>query len=254
MPIESSQYFIILFRVNQVFTFYQCIELSWFTLLVRKQLDIESRFKTFCKLYTGISRRIILSAHFLRYMLQLLLPLFLLSTALAHYQAHDWNAMSVELKLHGLLGISGICDDSFPYFPSYHIHVIFWSTNPERVALAMDLRQRFIERFNLGGADKQCTILAGDPAPGHEMCVFEPDMQPAGPFLQAQYSFFIPPALLQETSAWMLQHRGVLDLFIHPNTGCETNDHTKWYTVAGTTWPIDASIFSCDYPGCKPDY
>ena len=34
MPIESSQYFIILFRVNQVFTFYNFIELL--NLMIRK--------------------------------------------------------------------------------------------------------------------------------------------------------------------------------------------------------------------------
>ena len=187
-------------------------------------------------------------------MLRLLLPLFLLSMALSHYHIHDWNAMSSKLKLPGLFRIEDSCDDPAPKPISYHIHVIFWSTNPDRVALAMDLRQRFIERFELGSDDKKCTFLAGDPAPGHEMCVFEPDMGPAGPFLQGQYSFFIPPALLEETSAWMLQNRGILDVFIHPNTGCETNDHVQWSTFAGAKWPIDSTIFSCDYPGCKPDH
>ena len=111
-----------------------------------------------------------------------------------------------------------------------------------------------MERFDLLTEDKNCTMNPGDPAPGYDMCVFEPHTEAYGPFLNGEFAFFIPPALLQETSAWMLQHRGILDVFIHPNSGCETNDHTKWNTYAGVKWPIDTTIFSCNYPGCKPDH
>ena len=185
-------------------------------------------------------------------MLRILLPLFFLSMVLSHYHIHDWNVMNSGIKIRGLLGSKESCDDPPPELPSYHIHVIFWGTNPDRVALAMDLRQRFIERFDLGSEDKSCTIRPGDPAPGHEMCKFEPLMGPGGPWLQANYAFFIPPALLEETTAWMLQHRGILDVFIHPNSGCEVNDHTKWNRYAGAKWPINYPFFTCDYPGCKP--
>ena len=163
----------------------------------------------------------------------------------AHVHDFDRKLLATVYKPPDKLGY---CDDA-PTIFSYHIHVLFWQNNQVRVTSAMELRKKFIDRFKLEGKD--CDVSPGDPAPGHEMCVFEVDFKPAGPFTTASYSFFIPPGNLQETSAWMLQHRGVHDVYIHPNTGCETNDHVKWYTFSGDKWPIDASIFHCDYPGCK---
>ena len=180
-------------------------------------------------------------------MITVFLPALLVACVEAHYHVHDWNSMgNKDLTAGG--GKDSSCDDAKIY--SYHIHVLFWQNSAAHTASAMDLRDQFIKEFDL--YNKNCTIDAGDPAPGHEMCVFEVDWQPAGPFTTAQYSFFIPPELLQKTSIWMLQHRRIHDVFIHPNSGCETNDHTKWYTFSGSKWPIDASIFTCDYPGCKP--
>ena len=164
----------------------------------------------------------------------------------AHYHIHEWNSMKTSLPSPNSGGNKS-CE--YAEALSYHIHVLFWQNSPKHTAGALGLRNKFIERFNL---KENCTMDAGDPAPGHEMCVFEVDWEPAGPFTTAQYSFFIPLQKLQETSIWMLQHRGIYDVFIHPNSGCETNDHTKWYTFSGNKWPIDASIFSCDRPGCKP--
>ena len=57
MPIESFQYFIILFRVNQVFTFYHFIDLNmfktmiWGALLVATSLlntCIRTKYDRFC--------------------------------------------------------------------------------------------------------------------------------------------------------------------------------------------------------------
>ena len=189
--------------------------------------------------------------------MKLILSVCLLSAAVAHYHIHDWNAMEDGLKLRGIMGKLGMKDScELPEILSYHIHVIFWYTNPERVKMAMDLRQRFMERFDLGTPEDNCTMRPGDPAPGHDMCVFKPHTKAIqnGPFLQGDFAIFIPPALLQETSAWMLQHRGILDVFIHPNSGCEVNDHTKWNTYAGVKWPIDTTILTCNYPGCKPGH
>ena len=164
----------------------------------------------------------------------------------AHVHDFDQNLLTTVYKPPDY---EGYCEGA-PTIYSYHIHVMFWQNNKPRTASALELREQFIKRFELEGKD--CEIFPGDPAPGHEMCVFEVNLEPAGPFTTAQYAFYIPPGDLLETSAWMLQHRGVQDVFIHPNTGCETNDHTKWYTFSGDKWPIDASIFSCDRPGCKP--
>ena len=84
----------------------------------------------------------------------------------------------------------------------------------------MQLRDQFIEAFDL--VNKNCTIDAGDPGPGVPMCVFDVDWQPAGPFVAAQLSFFIPKIDLQRTQHWIMKHRGIYDVMIHPNSGCET--------------------------------
>ncbi len=41
-----------------------------------------------------------------------------------------------------------------------------------------------------------------------------------------------------------MQHRGDLDIFIHPNSGAEVSDHKLWSLWGGSTWPINFSAFS----------
>lgn len=132
---------------------------------------------------------------------------------------------------------------------SYHIHVLFWPYHQKHVEGALKLQQKFIKHFNLENIN--CTITAGDPGlPDQQMCVFEIDWEPLGPFTTAQYSFFIPPEKYVETVTYILQNRGIYDVLVHPNSGCETYDHSRWAVWSGHQWPIDASVFSCDYPGC----
>ena len=178
-------------------------------------------------------------------MLTVFLAAVLVVCTSGHYHIHDWNAMPKQ-NLDAEMGKN--CSSANIY--SYHIHVLFWQNNPNRTGSALALRDAFIGKFNLNG--KKCSISAGNPASGLKMCVFDVDLNPAGPFTTAQYSFFIPPSRLQETSMWMLQNKGVHDVFIHPNSGCETDDHTKWNTFSGAKWPIDDSVFTCNYPGCNP--
>ena len=148
-------------------------------------------------------------------------------------------------------GVTDDCDGA--RFLSFHIHVMFWQGHEDSTAGALQLRNEFIDHFELGGdGENNCTISAGDPAPNASMCVFEVDWEPAGPFVAAQYSFFIPRANYSESVEWMLHHRGIYDVLVHPNSGCETNDHTSWALWGGTAWPIDTSIFSCNSPGCVP--
>jgi aromatic ring-cleaving dioxygenase len=133
---------------------------------------------------------------------------------------------------------------------SYHIHVLFWTASKERVASALTLHREFIERFGLEGKD--CDINPGDPGPGHEMCCYEVRLKAQPPFTTAEYSFFIPYKDLQRTSEWILQRKGDHDIFIHPNTGCEWHDHLLWSSWSGDKWPLDTSMFTCNYPGCIP--
>jgi len=40
---------------------------------------------------------------------------------------------------------------------------------------------------------------------------------------------------------------------IHPNSGCELEDHTWWAFWGGNPWEIDLSAFSHDMPWPWPD-
>ena len=41
----------------------------------------------------------------------------------------------------------------------------------------------------------------------------------------------------------MSQNRGEFSLLVHPNTGCEYEDHSKWAFWVGPAWIMDMSIF-----------
>jgi aromatic ring-cleaving dioxygenase len=65
--------------------------------------------------------------------------------------------------------------------------------------------------------------------PYNFLCMFEPDLpKPAGPFPISEWAVFVPPQFLAATFTWMMQHRGVFDVFVHPNSGCEIYDHRDW--------------------------
>ena len=135
---------------------------------------------------------------------------------------------------------------------SYHIHILFPASDANKTNAALELQLEFMQEFNLVGKHN-CTMHAGDPAPlVNDLCAFEIDWEPAGPFPTAQYSFFVPRAWLTKTTTWMVEHRGNLDMLVHPNSGCEVEDHAQWGFWSGTKWELDLSIFSCEYPGCVP--
>jgi aromatic ring-cleaving dioxygenase len=144
------------------------------------------------------------------------------------------------------------CETNNIDFMSYHIHILFPPSNKQKTIDAMNLQHKFIKNFRLENKSN-CSMVAGDPAPWQvDICSYEVDWVPEGPFLTAQYSFFIPTNRLQDTSQFMLTHKGNLDMLIHPNTGCEKEDHTNWASWSGTKWEIDTSVFSCEYIGCVP--
>ena len=134
---------------------------------------------------------------------------------------------------------------------SYHIHVLFWPNSPPHVKLAMDFQRAFYDKFNLNSTN--CTMTAGDPSPHtKDICPFLTTWGPRGPFLTAEFSFFIPLAHYEKTVAFSTQNRGVLDILVHPNSGCEVEDHTDWALWSGKPWEVNTSIFSCESPGCVP--
>ncbi len=85
-----------------------------------------------------------------------------------------------------------------------------------------------------------------------ELCPFEVSWVADGPFPTAEFSFYIPPSNLSMTLNYLVQNRNGLDVLLHPNSGCEIEDHMEWAFFAGTPWRLDTSAFTCEAPGCVP--
>eukprot|EP00054_Salpingoeca_dolichothecata_P001425 m.19120 g.19120 ORF g.19120 m.19120 type:complete len:180 (-) comp12179_c0_seq1:117-656(-) len=135
---------------------------------------------------------------------------------------------------------------------SYHLHVLFWTNNNDSIDAALTLRNEFNAHFHLQNEAGSHDICDSWPLPPNppRLCIYPVDHGPAGPFLTSQYSWFVTPDVLTPTVAWILPRRGDLDVFVHPNSGCEEEDHFLWSMWSGTRWPLDPTQLHCDYPGC----
>ena len=132
-------------------------------------------------------------------------------------------------------------------FISYHIHSLFWPTNNNSISSANNLKSAFGEHFGLSedNDENHCNFEAKDVEPQQtELCFFNTDLEPIGPFLTAQWSVFVPKKYYEESVEFVMQHRGELDIFVHPNSGCSTNDHTSAALWGGNKWELDTSILS----------
>ena len=77
-------------------------------------------------------------------------------------------------------------------------------------------------------------------------------MTALGPFPTARFRLSLPSVDMQgKVTAWLLQRRGALDVFVHPLTGCQLKDHTIWAMWLGNKWELSLEEFTCDYPGCS---
>ena len=65
-----------------------------------------------------------------------------------------------------------------------------------------------------------------------KMCAYDVAYAPEGPFLTGQWSFFVPTRYVERAMSWAMHHRGDLDVMVHPNTGCEVEDHVTWPLVS----------------------
>lgn len=139
------------------------------------------------------------------------------------------------------------CDDqdSPPELLSWHLHVNFHANDPTNTSFALSLRDDFLAAFGLP-AD-ECPMGHLQPAPGYStICPFPLEYDAdgpyagTGPFDLPNFSFFVPPALLHEVMTWWTQHRGTLSLLVHPNSGCQDNDHTQWPASIGQPTTMNA--------------
>jgi len=150
-------------------------------------------------------------------------------------------------------GVNGTCNGEIhPY--SHHIHILFWQLNNGSVEGAFALRDLFMQTFNLSNdISDTCNdnTVWNTSYPLTNLCMFEPDYpQPEGPFLVSDWAVFVPNAFFSQTVMWIMQNRGNYDVLVHPNTGCEINDHAEWALWGGNKWELDTSIMHFNCPGC----
>ena len=69
------------------------------------------------------------------------------------------------------------------------------------------------------------------------------DYQAAGPFLTGNTAVFVPVDKFESTVGFMNKHKGFLDVFVHPNSGCGIQDHVTHAMWMGNKWELDFTIF-----------
>lgn len=126
---------------------------------------------------------------------------------------------------------------------SYHVHLLHWQHNLNHTAGALKVRENFIQAFN-----STLGAICEDDFHNDHMCMFEPDPQPIGPFTTAQWAVFILPEHFSQVVPWFMQNREGYDILVHPNTGCELEDHSWWALWGGKAWELDMSAFHHDEP------
>ena len=55
---------------------------------------------------------------------------------------------------------------------------------------------------------------------------------------------FVPVHYYGAVVPWFVSHHGNFSLLVHPNTGCEYEDHSIWAQWSGSPWNMDMSIFT----------
>jgi aromatic ring-cleaving dioxygenase len=139
---------------------------------------------------------------------------------------------------------SGVVCSDHPTAQSYHIHILFWQNNKNSTNAAVKLQNDFMKQFNRTTEKNTCAFGPGDIEPEASMCVFPTNFAPAGPFVTANTGIFIPVVDYERSISWLVPRRGVLDIFIHPNSGCSPKDHLFDALWAGRKWELDPSIFT----------
>lgn len=133
-----------------------------------------------------------------------------------------------------------------PKIYSFHFHLLFWE-NEEGVAEGANaVLEQAKEKF-----PKLKTNICQDTFHNDDMCLFETVHGAAQgePFLTSQWAVFFLPEDFDVVVPWIMQNRNNYDVLIHPNTGCELEDHTWWALWGGQPWKINMKAFSHDQPG-----
>ena len=131
---------------------------------------------------------------------------------------------------------------------SYHIHLLYLQMNENNTKGAHEIKDKFRAAFaDVLGPDSD------DDFHNDYSCILGENPTPAGPFPTAQWSVFVLPEHLEKMTIWMMQRKGDYSVLVHPNSGCEIEDHSWWAFWGGAQWPLDLSIFSYDQPFPWPE-
>jgi len=152
---------------------------------------------------------------------------------LTQYEAHPDKIPSSYLQR--------VRAGDLPPIWSYHIHCLFVSNDMSRTKIAMNLYERFQTQFNLTRSSL-CTSTFNEK----RLCMFDFEVvqDVDSPFVSGNWAVFVPIPWFDTTVRWVMQNRGDLDIFIHPNSGAEVSDHMNRALWGGRTWPINTSAFS----------
>jgi len=150
---------------------------------------------------------------------------------------------------------------------SYHIH--YTTDNSSAQSDMKRFYEAFLQQFADGfPQEKQCPFgpnygaYSSDTFPSGYFCSLEGAMEfelAAGLDVQgnpwgslSQRAFFVPIERIDEAWEWSKENRGLLDIVMHPNSGCQHDDHGLRKTWAGTEHTIYTLQFPCNLPatGC----
>lgn len=159
-------------------------------------------------------------------------------------------ALSVDVSAHptkypqqGPLDCKSTGGPTVPPILSYHTHIVYMLTDPEQTNRALALRDRAREHFQ---------PLLGEDCDGRydegRLCMINDhnltDPMSFGPFPTGEWSMFVPISYYANVMPWFTQNRGEFSFLVHPNTGCEYEDHDSWAQWCGQKWPLNMNIFT----------
>ena len=138
-------------------------------------------------------------------------------------------------------------------FYSYHIHILFWQQNNASYTNALQLKSEFIKAFDVNES-ADCNDLNSTHNENPPLCIVDFDYpEPACPFLTSEWAAFIPSDdIFAKTVPWMMVNHAkydMIDVMVHPNSGCEIYDHRDWMFWMGNEWEIDLTCLHWDAPG-----
>ena len=141
---------------------------------------------------------------------------------------------------------------TFPPVISYHIHILYDCFAEDQVKQAIALQdQARIALKDITGKDCSCATnpMCRDD---HDRFCFIIDHPlnttlEGGPFPSGEWSVFVPVPYMGPVLAWFTDHyqdtNPSFSLLLHPNTGCQYEDHTNKSLWAGQRWPLNTGIF-----------